>query len=84
MADFAQLHGIREESAFAWLIPYVERNIKAMIYKLKSNYWQRTHKYGIKIPKSVKEAYEFDEENGNKLWKFGIKEEINKVMVAVQ
>ena len=42
------------------------------------------HKYRIKIPKSVKEAYEFDEENGNKLWKYEIKEEMNKVRQAVQ
>ena len=55
-----------------------------MIFKLKFKYWQRTHKYGIKIPKSVKETYEFDEDNGNKLWTDGIKEEMNKVRLAVQ
>ena len=55
-----------------------------MISKLKSKYWQRTHKYGIKIPKSVKETYKFDEEKGNKLWKYGIKEEMNKVIIEVQ
>ena len=82
--DFAQLHGIHEEATFAWWVPYVEQQRKAMISKLKSKYWQRTHKCGIKIPKSVKEAYEFDEENGNKLWTDGIKEEINKVRVSVQ
>ena len=54
-----------------------------MIYKLKYKYWQRTHKYVIKIPKDVKEAYGFDEENGNKLWTDGIKEEMNKAIVAV-
>ena len=51
---------------------------------MESKYWQRTHKYGIKIPKSVKEAYEFDENNKIKLWIDGIKEEMNKVRVAVQ
>ena len=55
-----------------------------MISKLKSKYWQRTHKYGIKIPESVKEAYDFDEDNRNKLWTDGIKEEMNKVKVSVQ
>ena len=79
MADFAQLHGIHEEAAFAWWIPYIEWKTKTMISKLKSKYWQRTHKYVIKIPKSVKEAYEFDEENRNKLWDDVIKKEINKV-----
>ena len=55
-----------------------------MVSRLKSKYWQRTHKYGIKIPKSVNEAYEFDEENGNKLCTDGIKEKMNKVRVSVQ
>ena len=55
-----------------------------MVSRLKSKYWQRTHKYGIKIPKSVNEAYEFDENNKIKLWIYGIKEEMNKVRVAVQ
>ena len=48
---------------FACWIPYAERKKKAIIPKFKSNFWQITHKYGIKIPKSVNEAYEFDEEN---------------------
>ena len=52
-----------------------------MISKPKSKYWQRTHTYGINIPKSVKEAYKFDEENGNKIRIYGIKEELNKVML---
>ena len=51
---------------------------------MKSKYWQRTHKYRIKIPKSVKEAYWFDGENVNKLSTDGVKEEKNKVIVAVQ
>ena len=50
-----------------------------MISKLKSKYWQRTHKYGIRIPKSLKKAYDFDEENVDKLWTYGIKKEMNKL-----
>ena len=45
-----------------------------MISKLKSKYWQITHKYGIKISKYIKDAYKFDEKNGKKLWIDGIKE----------
>ena len=84
MTNFSKIHGINEEESFAWWIPYVERKRKAIISKLKYKYWQRTHKYGIKIPKSVNEAYEFDEENVNKLCTGGIKEEMNKVRLVVQ
>ena len=36
------------------------------------------------IPKSVKEAYAFDKDNGNTLWIEVINEEINKVVIVVQ
>ena len=65
-------------------MPYVRKKRTAILAKVKSKYWQRTHKYGIKIPKSVKEAYKLDEENGKKVWTNVIKEEINRVRVAVQ
>ena len=35
---------------------------------IKSKYIQRTHKYGIRVPNSVKEAQEVDTQNGNNLW----------------
>ena len=47
----------------------MENKRKTIISKFKSKYWKRTHKHVIRIPKSVKEAYAFDKENGNKIWK---------------
>ena len=32
--------------------------------------------YGIKVPKTVKQALEFDKENGNKFWEDSIKKEM--------
>ena len=48
---------------------------------MKSKYWLQAHKYGIKIPKTVEEAYVIDEENGNDFWRRAIAEEISKVRV---
>ena len=45
---------------------------ETIISNFKSKYWQRTHKCVIRIPNSVKEAYVFDKENGNKLRMEGI------------
>ena len=53
-----------------------------IISKVKTKYWQRTHKYGIRIPKSVKEALEVDRENGNTLWQEAIALEMKNVKVA--
>ena len=66
-AEFAIQSRIHEEPAFAWWVPHVIRKRKAIIAKVKSKYWSRTHKYGIRIPKSVKEAREIDAQNGNTL-----------------
>ena len=41
------------------------------------------HKYGIQLPKSVKEACEFNEENSNSLWRKGIEEDIARLMALV-
>ena len=51
--------------------------------KIKSKYWQRSHKYGIRIPKSVEEAYDIDRENGNSLWAVAIQKEMPKIIDAV-
>ena len=60
----------------------MERKRKTIISKLKSKHCQRTHKYRIRIPKSVKEGYAFDKDNSNKLWTEGINIEMNKVIIS--
>ena len=62
----------------------MEGKRKTIRPKLKSKYWKRPHKSVINIMESVKEAYAFDEENGNKLWTEGINEEMSKVRIAVK
>ena len=58
---------IADQPAFAWWVPYTIRKMKSILSKVKSKYWQRTHKYGIRVPKNVNEAYEIDKENGDTL-----------------
>ncbi len=53
------------------------------IEESKSKYWQRTHKYGIFIPKSVEDAYAPDLGNGDNLWKEAIDAEMPKTQDAV-
>jgi hypothetical protein len=69
LAQYAIERGIQEEPAFAWWLPHTMlKKQKQILKKIKSKYWARTHKYGIRIPKSIKEAIEVDTENGNSLW----------------
>ena len=57
---------------------------KLIIAKLKSKYWQRTHKYGIRVPKTVEEALKIDQEEGNTFWADAIEEEMRKIRPAFQ
>ena len=79
LAEYAIRNGLKDEPAFAWWIGHEMRKRNHIIAKLKSKYWQRTHKYGIRVPKSVQEAYRIDEEEGNTLWRDTIEEEMKKI-----
>ena len=68
LAEYAISNRIQDEPAFAWWVPYTLKKRVSIIQKIKSKYWQRSHKYGIRIPKSVGEAHEIDKSNGNTLW----------------
>ena len=84
LATFAIENGLDKEPAFAWWVPYVIRKSERIIKKLKSKYWSRTHKYGIRMPKSVAEAIEIDKENGNTLWWDAIMLEMKNVRPAFE
>mmetsp|Transcript_26808 Transcript_26808/g.40564 ORF Transcript_26808/g.40564 Transcript_26808/m.40564 type:complete len:112 (-) Transcript_26808:47-382(-) len=65
-------------------MPYTLKKKKRIISKIKSKYWQRTHKYGIPIPKTVKEAEGLDTANGNKLWRKALFDEMKNVRPAFE
>ena len=83
-AEYAVQAKIHDEPAFAWWVPHVISKRAAIISKVKSKYWSRTHKYGIRIPKSVEEARAIDRENGNTLWWDAICEEMKNVRIAFE
>ena len=62
--DYAVANRINDEPAFAWWVPDVFKKRDRILLKVKTKYWQRTHKFGIHIPKSVAQAQAIDKENG--------------------
>eukprot|EP00934_Nitzschia_sp_Nitz4_P004494 Nitzschia sp. Nitz4//scaffold699_size1639//47//1622//NITZ4_009318-RA/size1639-snap-gene-0.2-mRNA-1//-1//CDS//3329556654//4484//frame0 len=84
VAEHAAATGKLDEPAFAWWTPYVLKKKKRIIAKVKTKYWSRTHKYGFRIPKSVKEALEIDRENGDTLWWDAIMLEMKNVRPAFE
>lgn len=84
LAEFAVENGYADEPAFAWWISYVLKKRDRIVAKVKSKYWQRTHKYGLRVPKTVKEAIEIDRENGNTLWWDALMKEMLNVRPAFE
>ena len=84
LAEYAIQRKISHAPAFAWWISHVIKKRNRIISKIKSKYWTRTHKFGIRIPKSVDEARELDRINGNTLWWNAICQEMKNVRVAFE
>ena len=84
LAEYAVQNKIEDEPAFAWWVSYTIKKKSRIISKIKSKYWQKTHKYGIRLPKTVAEAIEIDNENGNQLWWKALMEEMKNVRSAFE
>ena len=82
VAEYAEMNELLDEPALAWWAPHVLRNKDKIIAKVKSRSQKKTHKYGIKIPTSVREAYQLDKENGNTYWADAIDLEMKENRVA--
>ena len=67
LAEYALQRFITNKAVFVWWLPYVLKKRNRIIAKIKSKYWMHTHKFGIHIPKSAKEAKELDAANGDHL-----------------
>ncbi len=84
-AKYAKILGIDLEPAFNWWVPHVLRKrdrIISLVRKRNPCYLKRTHKFGIEMPKTVKEALDLDKKNGNTFWADTIAKEMNDVRVA--
>ncbi len=70
-AKYAKILGIDYEPAFNWWVPHVLRKrdrIISLVRKRNPRYLKWTHKFGIELPKTIKDALELDKKNGNTFW----------------
>ena len=84
LAEYAIENNLADEPAFAWWVNYVHKKRERILSKVKSKYWVRTHKYGIRVPKTVQEAIEIDRMNQNHLWWESIMLEMKNVRPAFE
>lgn len=68
IADYARGARIIDEPAFRWWCYKVLRKKDRLIAGAKTKYWLKTHKYGIRLPKTIKEALQIDKDTNTDLW----------------
>jgi hypothetical protein len=84
-AEYAKILGIDHEPAFNCWVPHLLRKrdcIIIVVRKCNPRYLKWTHKFGIELPKTVKEALDLDKENGNSFWADTIAMEMKEICVA--
>jgi hypothetical protein len=84
VAEYAVANKIASEPAFAWWVPFTINRRDRIIAAVNKRYLLQTHKFGIRVPKSVEEAFQIDKESGTTYWKDAIMLEAKNVDVAFQ
>ena len=82
LAQYCERCDLLDEPAIAWWVKYVLKKSKQIVSKIKARTKKKNMKYGIDIPRNVKEAKEYDRRNGNDLWAKAIAKEMRNVRVA--
>ena len=82
VAEYATALGIQDEPDFAQWSKDVLWKRQWIIAAVNKQYQKKTHKFGIHVPKTIKEALDFDKENRNTLWWDAIMIETKVVCIA--
>ncbi len=81
IAEYAVANRIAHEPAFNWWVHTVLRKRNRIVAKVR-RYWRTTHKFGIRVPKTVEEALAIDDETRTDFWRKAFGKEMAKVKVA--
>ena len=82
VAECASGNRIIDEPAFSWCASYILKNRRAILSKVKTKYWRFTHKYVVRVPKSIAEARRLYKENGYTIWQDAIDKDMKHNAIA--
>ena len=85
VAEYAVAQGIDDDPAFnCWVHTVLHKrgHIIVLVNKRSTRFLKKKHKFGIKLLRSVAEAYALDKKNGNTLRVDSIAKEMKNVRVA--
>ena len=84
-AEYAIAQNLECEPAFNWWVPHVVKKrarIISLVRQREARYLKRNEKFGISVPRTIKEAHVLDGQNGNTFWADAIAKEMKNVKVA--
>jgi hypothetical protein len=81
-AEYAISRHLDKETAFRWWVQKTLRKRDRWVCKVKTRYLKRTHKYGVELPKSLKEAIAIDSRTETTFWRDAIAKELKNVIPA--
>ena len=55
MDEYAVANQIDGDPEFDWWLPYTLKKRNRIISKVRTKYWRKTHKYGVRLPNNLKE-----------------------------
>ena len=82
VAEYATAMGLKNEPVFRWWVSHALRRKSHLISKVKTLYHKNNLKFGIKIPRSVREALQLDKQNNSTNWQDAIEREMKNVKIA--
>lgn len=84
LAECTITNGIEDELAFKQQVPSTLKKRDRIISKVKAKNWRTTHKFGIRVPKSVNEAYEIDRLTGTNFQTKVIEKEMQNMQIVFE
>jgi hypothetical protein len=82
VAEFAVASGLKDQISFKWWVLHILKQRKRIIKAVKTRYAKKMHKYGIRLPKSVEDAYKIDRETNTDFWHHAIVKEMTDNAIA--
>ena len=82
VAEYVTVLNLETAPALTWWVPYAIKKRDRIIASINWRVTNQDHKFGIKIPKDIKEALKLDQDNGKTLWQDSYKKEMFQVGVA--
>lgn len=84
LSEYEVENDIDSEPAFKWWVKDTLMRRDRIISNVRARYWRSTHKFGIRVPKSLEEAYEVYRQTGTDLWTNAITKEMINVQIAFE